>query len=125
MIIPVYVPVDTHPQSGGIAPASGIVGKPIKDTDLIKVYFEGNLFGAENLNTYLDRLTLAAGRCAQKAPTTAFAVIEKSKLSIVGAMDTEDYSLTLFRRKLEKVRQYIGSMPLSEDRKVDKISILD
>lgn len=125
MILPVYIPKEKADFGCHIAPSSGIVGKPIDGTDLIKVYFEGNINGACNLNTYLDRLTVASGRCAQNAPTVAFSVMEENELIVVGEMDTDDYSLTLFKSKREAITLHIKDMPLCEDHKSHKVSIID
>ena len=128
MILPVYVPKKKAVLGCHIAPSSGIVGKPIDGTDLIKVYFEGNVYDACNLNTYLDRLTVASGRCAQNAPTVAFSVMEENELIVVGEMDTDSYHLTLFNEKKETISTYIGDMPISppyRDYKVSILSMLD
>ena len=51
---------------------SGIVGSPSKEKPtLIRVDFEGNIYGCENLSTYWDRLFHAAGRHVTHYPTVA------------------------------------------------------
>jgi hypothetical protein len=51
---------------------SGIVGSPCEDSgDLIRIDFEGNLYGALNLASYWDRLFHAAGRHVTGHPTVA------------------------------------------------------
>lgn len=125
MILPVYITHENAKLGCHISPASGIVGKPIENTDLVKVYFEGNKYGACNLNTFLDRLIVASGRCADNAPTTAFTVIAKNELTIIGTMDTDDYSLTLFKSKREAITLHIKDMPLCEEHKLHKVSIID
>ena len=49
---------------------SGIVGSPTRD-GLIQVDYEGNLYHAENLRTFWERLFHAAGRHVTGYPTVA------------------------------------------------------
>ena len=58
---------DARPVKG-----SGIVGSPSEDVSgQFRIDFEGNLYGAENLKTYWDRLFHAAGRHVTGYPTVA------------------------------------------------------
>ena len=51
---------------------SGIVGSPSEDrSGLVRIDFEGNLYGALNLASYRDRLFHAAGRHVTGYPTVA------------------------------------------------------
>ena len=51
---------------------SGIVGSSSEDSgDLIRVDFEGNLFGALNLTSFWERIFHAAGRHVTRYPTVA------------------------------------------------------
>ena len=59
--------VDVRPVTG-----SGIVGSYTeKETGLVKIDYEGNLYHAGNLNTFCLRLFQAAGRHVQNYPTVA------------------------------------------------------
>lgn len=70
--LPVLVP-KTHGYLG-IAQASAIV--LLKGEDRIhRIYYEGNLWGAENLFCVDGRLQVAASRALTKAPTVAFMAI--------------------------------------------------
>lgn len=120
MIYPVYVPT----KDLGVAKASGIVGEAVKDTDLVKIYFEGNLNNASNLNTYLDRVIVATGRLASNYPTVAFSVVKKESLHLVGHIDTDDYSLTLIKSKQMALNSYIGDLPVNESYHDHKVSIV-
>ena len=51
---------------------SGIVGSPSEDrSGLVRIDFEGNIYGAQSLKTYWDRLFHAAGRHVTGYPTVA------------------------------------------------------
>jgi len=63
-----YVP---HPESSlciRLAPGSAIVGLPLA-TGEIRIYFEGNVIGASNLELYRARAAQAAGRMLHNYPT--------------------------------------------------------
>src|SRR5690554_2428478 len=62
----------THPR---IASGSGIVATVLKCGQLVRLYFEGNIYGACNLHSFQERITLAAYRLLQRSPTVAFEVI--------------------------------------------------
>lgn len=108
MILPVYVPL----MDIDVAPKSGIVGTTIENSELVKIYFEEGC-STSNLNTYLDRLTAAAGRLVQKAPTLAFKFVDRNSLRLVGYIDTEGYSLTLIGCQQSIVEEYTSDMMLS------------
>lgn len=82
----VYVPREGA--AHGIADASAIVAAVDADaTDLVKVYYEGNLYKAENLKDFEDRVRIAAGRQADRAPTVAFRWFPRTELREVGRYD--------------------------------------
>lgn len=54
-----------------IARGSGIVSLPCPPPPWLKVYFEGNLYGAENLKSFEQRVMHAAQRCVHGYPTVA------------------------------------------------------
>src|ERR1700682_2045526 len=64
----VYVP---HPESSlctRLAPGSAIVGIPQAHGE-IRIYYEGNVIGATNLELYRARAAQAAGRMLHNYPT--------------------------------------------------------
>ena len=67
--LPVLIPK----QAGtfGILKASAIVLLRQED-GLHRIYYEGNAYGADNLNDIHGRLQVAASRALSRAPTTAF-----------------------------------------------------
>ena len=50
-------------------------------------YFEGNVFGAVNMNTFPDKLTCAAGRAVEQYPTMAKGFFDPDDLVLVGTYD--------------------------------------
>jgi hypothetical protein len=78
-----------------IDPGSGVV------TDLLDaavpsvlVYYEGNRYGAVNLQTLEDRVRSAAGRCVARYPTVARALLPRTDFDVIGTVDPADWSVT-------------------------------
>lgn len=65
----------------------------------VTVYFEGNLYGAETLQDFWDRVIDAAGRLAQSYPVVARARVEdwRQRFDLAGRFDYERY-----RREVQK-----------------------
>lgn len=61
----------------GIVNGSAIASLSLDET--VKVYYEGNVYGAVNLHDYTQRLYCAAGRALTSAPTTAFIVLSRDE----------------------------------------------
>lgn len=81
--MPVYVPASD--EGHGIARGSAIVSMAGPDAGgRITVWYEGNLYGAENLKHFEERLRSAAGRAATRYPTVALASLEACELKQVG-----------------------------------------
>jgi hypothetical protein len=82
-----YVPRPGSHAEAVIAKGSAIVGAfedRQYDSNRTLVYYEGNLYGAVNLNTFEERCDCAHGRMAQRYPTIAMASIENEDLVLVG-----------------------------------------
>lgn len=91
----VYIP---HPDAATpIRPGSSIVGVPTENG--VVLYYEGNLYGAENLVSYTDRIRHAAGRLFARYPTVAkmFVTAERLKCDYraVGTVD-RSYHVAFF-----------------------------
>jgi hypothetical protein len=79
---------------GMIATGSGIVAFRQPDApDQLVVYFEGNLFGAENLKTLHDRALQAYGRMAKSYPTVAKAQMPADAFEVVGTIDPDRFEI--------------------------------
>jgi len=73
-----------------VARGSGIVGGVYGiNPGKLHVYFEGNIHGAGNINTFEDKLFHAWGRMDQRYPTTAQMVVDDHDVLHVGAFDPE------------------------------------
>ena len=96
-----YVP---HPESrlcNSLARGSAIVGLPLV-TGEIRVYYEGNVIGAENLKRYRDRAVQAAGRMLHSYPagypTRAREDVDPREVVEIGAIDTKTYRIDISAR---------------------------
>lgn len=79
--------------SHGIAAGSGITAKATEGRKTFQIDYEGNLYGACNLNSYWERLAHAAGRGATNYPTGARLWLEEDQMledfDIAGRFDYE------------------------------------
>ena len=51
------------------------------------IFYEGNIYGAENLATFCRKLANAAGRLCERYPTIAKMEVGTEELSVVGSFD--------------------------------------
>lgn len=65
----IYIPAPGSCQDQQIIPGSGIVGIP--HATVLKLYLEGNKYGAVNLHEPYERIACAFGRLATNYPTSA------------------------------------------------------
>jgi hypothetical protein len=93
-----YVP---HPESRlctKLARGSAIVGLPL-NTGLIRIYYEGNVIGAQNLQRYRDKAVQAAGRMLHMYPTgyptRAREDVDPREVVEVGAIDAKTYRIDI------------------------------
>lgn len=96
--LPVYVPREGG-KDHNIAKGSGIVGIPfdqnvkgkifdspeildeLSDSHYVRLYFEGNLYNAENMRKFEDRVMNAADRGVTRYPTIAFLAVTRKQLA--------------------------------------------
>lgn len=94
--IVVYIPAPGHElETLTIAPGSAIVGVPEPGSELVKIYFEGNVRGVINMKTLADRALHAAGRLLQDYPTTAWLEVPREVLEVVGTFDYDRVRIIL------------------------------
>ena len=93
-----YVP---HPESRlctALAHGSAIVGLPL-DTGQIRIYYEGNVIGAQNLKRYREKAVQAAGRMLHSYPagypTRAREDVDPREVVEVGAIDAKTYQIEI------------------------------
>jgi hypothetical protein len=89
MTLLVLVPKPGTAAENKIAPGSGIVchTDQFATEGRVRVYYEGNLYGAVNLVTYQDRVGQAAGRLVTHEPTIATAVFPVADFLMVGTFN--------------------------------------
>jgi hypothetical protein len=85
--IVLYVPAGGHRATAGIARGSAIVGEPRAGAEEVEVYFEGAVFGQENMRTLAERAKHAAARMLERYPTGAARVVPREALLAVGTFD--------------------------------------
>ena len=96
-----YVP---HPESRlctALARGSAIVGLP-QASGQIRIYYEGNTIGAENLRRFRDKAVQAAGRMLHSFPagypTRAREDVDPLELVEIGAIDSTTYRIDISGR---------------------------
>ncbi len=67
-----------------IKPGSSMVGFRTGGFDATVVYFEGNIYGAENLKTFEERAICSYGRMVMSYPTCAMCAEQIDSLEVVG-----------------------------------------
>jgi hypothetical protein len=102
--ISLYVP---HPESRlctALARGSAIVGLPL-ETGQIRIYYEGNVIGAQNLKRYREKAAQAAGRMLHRYPagypTRAREDVDPREVVEVGAIDAKTYRIDISARPTE------------------------
>lgn len=113
MIVNIYIPNDN--KELGIEKGSAIVGVPVEG-NLVKAYFEGNLYGAHNLHHYKERVTVAALRLRDKCPTVAMSVIPTKVLTFVGQYNIETQAY--FVKEKDLLAKWEASYKHSEGQKI-------
>ena len=109
MIYPVYIPQNVDkPVCRNIAFGSAIVGKPHADYGRITVYFEGNLFGAENMRSLEARAMIAAGRLHDSYPTIAKMSLPENALLKIGNYHYDSHTLEVDKQKMKDVLDWLA-----------------
>jgi hypothetical protein len=108
-----YVPSGGHSATADIARGSAIVGKPQADGTEVEVYYEGAIFGQENMRTLADRATHAAGRMLERYATTATRIAPRDALLTVGTFDFDRGCIQLTGSDSERaVAAWLGALRL-------------
>ena len=107
----ILVPVNFK-QTNYISGGSGIVASTEEyldpDKDMIRVYYEGNINQACNLNSLYDRVLVAAGRMHVRYPTVAFSVVSKKDYLAVGTFVYEGFDMLIDDASLGAVNSWLG-----------------
>ena|SRR6267378_4522116 len=93
-----YVPHPESRLSSDLAHSSAIVGLPLA-TGRIRIYYEGNVIGAENLARYRDRAAQATGRLLHNYPigypTRAREDVDAREVVEIGVIDVETHRIDI------------------------------
>jgi hypothetical protein len=96
----IFVPVEAYQAMTDIGPGSGIVGYPFGTdrmpgaSDSLNVYFEGNIYEAENLKKWTDKVRQAYGRMVLSYPTIAKSIVAADHFQMVGNTDGNVVTIT-------------------------------
>lgn len=112
--IVLYVPSGGYSSTADIARGSAIVGEPrAGGAAEIEVYFEGAIFGQENMRTLADRAMHAAGRMLERYATSAARIVPRDALVAVGTFDFYEGKITLTGTDSERaVAAWLGTLRL-------------
>jgi hypothetical protein len=93
-----------HPESSlssELAHGSAIVGLPLA-TGQVRIYYEGNVIGAENLKRYRNRAIQASGRLVHNYPTgyptRARQDVDPREVVEIGSIEVETYRIDISAR---------------------------
>jgi hypothetical protein len=90
-----YIPVGGHRLTADIARGSAIIGEPTVGAEEVQIYFEGAIFGQENMRTLADRATHAAGQMLEGYATAATRMVPRDALVAVGTFDFREGRIRL------------------------------
>jgi hypothetical protein len=112
--IVLYVPSGGYSSTADIARGSAIVGELQAGAAEVEVYFEGAIFGQENMRTLADRATHAAGRMLERYATTAARIVPRDALLAVGTFDFREGRIRLTGSDSERaVATWLGTPQLT------------
>lgn len=98
-----YVPSGGHPATAEIARGSAVVGEPRAGAEEVEIYFEGAIFGQENMRSLAERATHAAGRMLERHATRATQIVPRDALLAVGTFDFQEGRIRLTGSDSERV----------------------
>lgn len=97
----VFVPRDGA--EVGIREGSGVVGDPLPDEEVVRIYFEGAIYGQSEMARLADRVFYAHARLVARYPTVAQRVVPPASLIEVGTFDPASGTITAIDDQAEAV----------------------
>lgn len=88
MLLNVYIPKPNSSAANLILPGSAIVGAEERERRIL-CYYEGNAVGAQNLESFYERLRSASGRLITRYTTSAMAAFPADELQRVVTYDAD------------------------------------
>jgi hypothetical protein len=110
-----YVPKEGSSLQKSLARGSAIVADASYDTHqrlgggMVIVHYEGNIYGAENLKEYPERVLSAAGRLRERYPTSAMQGAYLKELIVIGSFHYPTRGLLIENR--EALQAWLGDGP--------------
>ena len=105
----IVIPKKDSPFGLNIANGSGIV--MIEGKQMAIIYYEGNLYGAQNLETYEERIICAAGRAHTRYPTIARSGILPENIdqfiTVGECYPNHGYRISFYRGSSEIINEWI------------------
>ena len=110
MMLMIYVPLPETTPDRLIRAGSGIVGQVTEPGATHQlIFYEGNLYDAENLRTYAERLAAAAGRALINAETRARLIVPTAEVLAIGVYSTDRWEMAAgFDYWSEQLRAWIN-----------------
>ncbi len=91
---PFLVFVPREGAAAGIRAGSGIVGDPMPGEELVRIYYEGAIYGQSEMARLADRVFYAHGRLVFRYPTVARMTLPAASLIEVGTFDPPTGTIT-------------------------------
>lgn len=107
-ILSIFVPRPGTTVEKHVAPGSAIVVDLEAESSVpgkVKAYLEGNLYGAENIKTFEDKVINAAGRLVQRYPTVAVGYYQLEDLLPIGILNWDSRHFDLDRTAIKEWEQ--------------------
>lgn len=103
--LPLVVPAD--PARSLIEPGSAIVARPF-DEGRVLCDYEGNRYGAVNLQRFAERAWVAFSRAVDNYPTTARCSLDADDVVEIGVFDADERVVHLYDDKVSVAADWIG-----------------
>lgn len=98
----------------GIAPGSAIVGDFAMNVGRIEVYFEGNIYGWEDMARYVQRCYYAWDRMISRYPSIARAWLQSADLIQVGEFDPLHKKVEVHPLDAKRLADWLGMEKVPE-----------
>ena len=111
----ILIPKEKSPFASFIKKGSGVVMLDFSEAnDLSSIYYEGNLYDAENLQSYEQRIKCAAGRAHMRYPTIAMCGILQENMQEfieVGVCDPDNgYNILFKSGTLQAIKRWLNGI---------------
>lgn len=112
MIVPLYIPTASNRHA--ILPGAALVGEWDFMVGRVMLDFEGNKYGAVNLQRYIERCMVAWHRHATRYPTVSRIWVLSGEVSEIGFLDTERKRAAVGPNDLPRLAQWLDMETVPE-----------